>query len=246
MQEEVRQDAIRVMVGLADVCELVARAFRFPDQDLAQALADGAFFADAESCLRDAGALEADIAHACAGLRPIMGTDPDGLLARMRRGSTELFYNPGPTRPVWLYEAAFFHVAEGKAKAPILFRAPITVNVERMMTAAGVRMPDDRKEPCDSVPDELTFLSYAYGKAAEACFGGDDAAMGLWLDRARTFTSAHPGRWLPAFMEAVEKEALARPQAADYVALAQVGALAVALVVQDAAQRGVVCEGSGD
>lgn len=60
------------------------------------------------------------------------------------------------------------HAASGHKKAPSLFRSPVTLDVEKLMAASGVQIKDARKEPADSIRDELSYLSFAYGSAARA------------------------------------------------------------------------------
>lgn len=225
---------IRPLVGLADTCELVSRLFRFPSHEVANAFASGAIRADAVSCLTDAG-VDPDEAHeAAAPLRRLEGMNPADLYEALRHDASLLFWQPDPDRRVWLYESAFMHAASGSEAAPILFRSPTTIDVERMMAEAGVRMRDARREPCDSVSDELSFLSYAYGTAAQALWEGDEEGAAAWCDTARAFTKAHPARWLPAFMAAVAEAAQQGQETDVYRACAAIGSAALTPLLDDA------------
>ena len=259
-----RQISMQQAIALADLCELLSVAFRFPTAELACALADGGFADDARNCLVEAGFGTDEAERACALLDGFAGADARDLFAELRKGYSLLFLAPGADVPVWPYEAAFRHVAEHKQGAPMLFRAPITLNVEHMMAEAGVRPTDARKEPADSVADEFAFLSYLYGKAAEAQFGAgeshideggsDDAWQGddepafrtdgagealaedalVWLFRARSFFTCHPACWLGDFMAQVTEAAAHVPYSQGYAALAALGQAALRLLAEDA------------
>lgn len=222
MDEELRR-----AIGLADVCELMAAAWAFPTAELAAALADGAFEGDASAAMEDAGATDSEAAQAVSALRGFLGIGGDGdtaegagavengagaegsdeLFSVLRKGYSLLFLAPGSEVPVFPYESAFRHRALGAAGAPALFRSPVTLDVERQMRAAGVTPADARTEPADSVWNEFAFLSYGWGKVAEALDIGDVEAGRKWRDVATRFWRDHGALWLPAFMEKTIEEA---------------------------------------
>ena len=79
------------------------------------------------------------------------------LLALLKREYSLLYMAPGPDVSVWPYEAPFRFVAEGREGVPTLFRAPVTLDVERHMREAGVLPKDARREPSDSVGTSSRF-----------------------------------------------------------------------------------------
>lgn len=238
-------EQLQTVVGLADLCELMSALWVYPSESLAKGLVDGAVAADALSCLKDAGASKALAEAAAAALEPLGCREWQELLDCLRKGSSILFFTPGDETPVWPYEAAFRFVADGREGMPTLFRAPATVDVEAQMRSAGVLPQDARKEPADSVWNEFEFLSYLFGKQAEAlqateegaCEAEDECAANdasVWQERAARFWNDHAAKWLPAFMERVSGEALsgAHSYGVEYAALAQVGAAACEVICE--------------
>lgn len=100
------------------------------------------------------------------------------------------------------------HAASGHKKAPSLFRSPVTLDVEKLMAASGVQIKDARKEPADSIRDVLSYLSFAYGSAAQSLYDGDDKGEARWLSAAESFKTAHFDVWAKAFMEKTIEETL--------------------------------------
>lgn len=125
------------------------------------------------------------------------------------------------------------HAASGHKKAPSLFRSPVTLDVEKLMAASGVQIKDARKEPADSIRDELSYLSFAYGSAAQSLYDGDDKGESRWLSAAESFKTAHFDVWAKAFMEKTIEEALsgAHSFGMEYAALAKVGLAAIECLV---------------
>ena len=102
---------------------------------------------------------------------------------------------------------------------PALFRTPVTLDVERLMREAGVVAKNARKEPCDSVFEEVEFLSYLYAKLADALNCDDAEAVAAWTERIQTFEREHAQAWLPAFMQRTQELAAEKPYCA-FAALA--------------------------
>ena len=219
------EDEVRCAVGLADSCELLSAAFAFPDEALAAALVDGSFRDDALACLSDAGAPEAARDRADRCLEGFTGVDAAHFEGVLRKGHTILYLTPGNDVPVWPYEAAFRYTAENHQGAPSLFRSARTLDVERHMREAGVLPKNARKEPSDSVWNELSFLAYLYGSAAAAVQEGrvDDAET--WRERAARFWDEHASCWLPIFMDKTREEAPRQTFGGEYAALATLGEL---------------------
>ena len=232
---------LRRVVGLADLCELLAATFAFPaNGDLANALTSGAYLADAAGCLADAGCPVAQAQNECRELEAFVGRDAAGLAQDLRRGHSLLFLSPGSQGPVWPYEGAFRFAATGTAEAPSLFRSPVTLQVEKATGEAGLLPATARTEPVDSVWGELGFLSQLYGRAAQAAAQALALAQGSagnkavsWAGRAAAFTREHVASWMPDFMEHTRCRAEAGdlPYGAEYAALARFGATAVQVLI---------------
>lgn len=217
----------RRLAGAADVCELLSVAFRFPEEDaLAAALSDGRFAADAQGALSDAGATAEVLTTSDKLLASFRSLNAEELQSDLRRGYSLLFLAPGAKVPVWPYEAPFRYRAKGRPGAPSLFRSPVTLEVAASMDEVGFKSID-ATEPPDSVADELAFLSALLTTAAAALQAGDETAARSWLGKARRFWDDHPGQWLSAFMEQVQREAPLRKGASHYNLLARWGALAL-------------------
>lgn len=215
---------LKRFIGRADCCELAACAFAFPDERLAEALCDGSFSSDARECLADTGVARDAIEAVERGLGIFRGNDPEGLFAMLKREYSLLFLVPGANARVWPYESAFRHAAERKGGAPVLFRSPVALNVEATMLDCGIRAENDRREPCDALWNEFSFLSYLYGAAAQAAFEGSAIRVEEHLAKARAFQVAHIDVWLADCMAAIVKESSSLVQGGCYAALAQFGA----------------------
>lgn len=219
----------RMLMGLADTCELVAASFAYPaDGRLAAGLADGSYAIDARDCLADAGLNAETIERGLAGVDKLAGRDTAELADALKKGHSLLFLAPGSQVPVWPYEAAFRFVASGRSGAPSLFRSPIELDVERHMREAGVMPQNSRTEPPDSIWNELSFMAYLFVQALSALQAGDVTASGAWVSRAQGFEREHLAAWVPAFMEKTAQETASDRHSfgAEYAVLAQVGTLA--------------------
>ena len=216
------------LVGLADICELMAATWAFPaDGALAGALVDGSYRADLHGCLVDAGMEDALSKMACDALDVFAGREANELAGALKRGHSILFMAPGAKVPVWPYEAAFRFVAAGRSGAPSLFRSPIELDVERAMREAGVLPEHARTEPPDSLWGEFGFMAYLLAQSAGHRASKDEAGLDTCLERAQAFARDHMATWVPAFMEKAAQEALNRETdlGREYAALANVGAI---------------------
>lgn len=223
---------LRRAVGLADLCELLAATFAFPDNGrLAVALASGDYLSDALGCLADAGFTGSAARDMCRELKVFIGRGEAELAQNLRRGHSLLFLSPAHGGPIWPYEGAFRFASTGTSETPSLFRSPVTLQVERDMSEAGLLPTTARTEPIDSVWGELGFLSRLYGhQAQELARGRDDPGEGAaWARRAASFTREHTALWLPDFMEHVRCRAESGdlPHGTEYAALARFGGAAV-------------------
>ena len=242
MEDEV---CLRRAIGLADICELMAASFRFPDEALAEALAGGSYAEDALSCMIDAGVGEEGRKKALAMLCFFRREDADSLLSSLRKGHSLLFLSPGVRVPVWPYESAFRHIAQGLEGVPTLFRSRLTVDVERHMREAGVVPQDSRKEPCDSVWDEFSFLSYLYGSKAAMLSAGSCGEACAWQERIAGFWNDHASQWLPAFMEKAKTEAKLHACGKEYGVLAALGLVVLSAVEADVLDAGSIGGAAG-
>lgn len=196
-----REERFAEAVGRADMCELLGAAFAFPERRVAEALADRRLSADFASCCSDCGIDRAVVASVEGGLRAYAGRDADGLLGEVRREYSLLFLGPGATAPVLPYESAYLHAQRGRKGAPPLFRSASTLDVGRQMREAGMAPRDARREPCDSVFREFSFLSYLYGNLAATAWEENAEGEELISDRIERFLEGHALRWMPSFME---------------------------------------------
>lgn len=235
----VDEKTLKETIGLADACELLARAAAFPNETLADALSDGRLVADARSCLEDYGVGPEEVCAACDPWEKLAGKDRGAILSEVRRASSLLFVRQGDGVAVWPYESAFLHVEAGRDGEPTLFRSAVTLDVEKAMREAGGLPPDALTEPCDSVWDEFMFLSYLFGSEAEALDADDAEAAEQFRGRARAFVGDHASRWLPGFFDAVARElpGVADPESAP--ALFYRGLCSYGACVMDAVARRV-------
>lgn len=214
-------DNLRRAIGLADCCELIAATWRFPDEQLCAALRGGSYTADAQSCLEDTG-VDTGVLHQVAdSLVHFEKRAVGDLLALLKREYSLLYMAPGPDVSVWPYEAPFRFVAEGREGVPTLFRAPVTLDVERHMREAGVLPKDARREPSDSVWNEFSFLAYAYGNVASAIEGGQAEDTQRWRGVVAAFCGQHALRWLPDFAARTDAEIARKELGCEYAALAE-------------------------
>jgi TorA maturation chaperone TorD len=191
---------LHYLVGMADLCELLASAFSFPSPELSDAFSDGNFLADWSASWTDATHVEFNYeSKSFPGFKDVK-------CDALRKEYSRLYLLPGNQVPVWPYENCFVFRAKGRQGTPSLFRSPTLIDVESRMRDAGVLPADVRTEPADTMFKEFAFLSYLYGKAAEAHDtalrqGGNASDVEAWHQRAIDFAQAHALAWLPGFMD---------------------------------------------
>ncbi len=168
-------------------------------------------------------------------LRKICKDNVEDLFHRLRRDHTVLYLLPGGEAAVWPYEAAFRHGSLGHDGLPVLFRSPCQLDVERHMREAGVMPADARREPSDSVWNELSFLSYLYGSLAAALHEDRDDDAALWRARIAAFWNEHASRWLPDFMKQTQEAVARLSRGAEYGVFAALGQVALAAIAEDVA-----------
>lgn len=196
------EDRLHVMIGKADLFELLSSAFAFPTEYLAQALANGAFITDWVACWRDI------VGDGYPGYRPgeNLPAFENITFGVLKREYSLLYLFPGQAVRVWPYEGCFLYRESGREGVPGLFRTPVCLDVEKQMRDAGVAARESRKIPADSIDRELGFLSYLWGKAAEAAINASDGSgvgesSESWVEKANVFTRTHVLNWMTEFME---------------------------------------------
>ena len=133
---------MRKVVGLADGCELMSALTRFPDNDVAAAVASGSVHDDAVGCAKDVAAARddgraGDIEALCEGFVCAADEDAEALGAALRRAWSLLYARQGSGVAIFPYESAFVHVREGLPGAPALFRTALTLRVEKPCVRAA-------------------------------------------------------------------------------------------------------------
>ena len=91
---------MRKVVGLADGCELMSALTRFPDNDVAAAVASGSVHDDAVGCAKDVAAARddgraGDIEALCEGFVCAADEDAEALGAALRRAWSLLYARQG-------------------------------------------------------------------------------------------------------------------------------------------------------
>lgn len=225
---------LKKAIGKADLCELMSVMFAFPqEKNLATGLCEGTILSDIEGCIQDIAPAGAETDLALQELESFVGQDIDTMYEDLRLGSSALFFKPGGFTPVWPFEGPFLFAAKSD-KYPSLFRSPVTLDVQKMMKASGVSMADELKEPCDSIWDEFSYLSYLYGKQAECLFAEDTEGAKTWVDFADAFIEKHFGKWALDFMSKTINDATGGELACgtEYAALARVGYVCVNIICE--------------
>jgi DMSO reductase family type II enzyme chaperone len=125
----------------------------------------------------------------------------------LRTEYTHLFIGPGhlPCPP---YESVYRVDVPAQERGLVMGRA--TVDVVQRYQQAGLNIASSHKDLPDHVGTELEFMYYLCQKEAEAWEKGNAGQAQEWLEMQQGFLKEHLGKWIPAFCEAVEKEANVR------------------------------------
>lgn len=193
------ESELKRAVGAADMLELLARAFSYPDTALARALCDGSFVSDARSCAEDMDIVETT-AEAIGKLSCVQGADAVELQETMRRGFSILYLAPGDHVPVYPYEGPFRFVADQRPGSPLLFRNRSAEDIMRLMKEEGLEPDPNRHEPADSIWFELAFFSHLYALLAQALDRDDESAIEERRDALGRYVEEHGRPWMEAFM----------------------------------------------
>ncbi|MBP3657333.1 MAG: molecular chaperone TorD family protein [Clostridia bacterium] len=203
---------IETMISLADACQLLAIALRYPTQELAQGIADGSYAADLAACLQELGLCEA----AAAAQAALADAKAENLLSAMRTEYTGLFLVPKREK-VFIHESRFLYPEDENPKDYVMFVSPCALHAEQCYKDAGVRVRKDLHEPPDHAATEMEFMSHLYRCAAQATAEGRDER--IWLLRAKAFTKAHIAKWMADFCTQTEE----KTQLPAYAAIAAAG-----------------------
>lgn len=218
---------LRRIAGLADCCELMGAVLAFPNKELEAALRDGRLLSDACGCIADAGGDVEGCEDILAGFVEKPGEDgrPSGedLFESLRISYSYLFVRQGGGVAIFPYESAYRHVAMKMDGVPVLFRAALTVDVEKRMREFGLAPRESSVEPCDSAWSEFSFLSFLFGRLASAVCSDERADEELVLQKIKGFWEEHVSAWMPSFLKDVEKYSQANNLCPAYVAFARLG-----------------------
>ena len=186
--------------------ELAALSFRYPDAELAEAVASGEW---AEAAEEVAAALGLALPEGFAeDARAARGGDAGVLLRGLRPEATRLFVG-APEPAVSPYEGVWAARADGVQA--LLFVNPRSMEVERFVRSCGLGRPEGTNEPLDHASAECELLSHLALRAAGAeppegapadaglSGGSAEAAYGSFLED-------HARAWMPAFAEAAAAE----------------------------------------
>ena len=191
----------------ATAWELAAFAFRYPGDELVEAVSSGEWGEAAEEVMAALGVeppegFAAD-AHASAG------EDPATLLHQLRAEATRLFVG-APEPAVSPYEGVW-RAADDGVQA-LLFVNPHSMAVERFCKSCGLGRPQGTNEPLDHAATELELMQHLCMRAAgmvepsEGAPADEDLPGGSPAAAYEQFLSEHALTWLPRFAEAVARE----------------------------------------
>lgn len=212
-------------VAAADMLELLARCFSFPEEETVYALASGAVAEDAQTCGSILEIADSDFEEALIKISSFR--DADALYCDMRKGFSSLYLVPGACVPVFPYEGPFRALLDGQSEIPSLFVNGVAKDVVRTMRHYGLEPDASRHEPADSIWFELAFCSYLCGLLAQSIEEGDEQVIAERRAALTAFSCRHVETWMVAFMESTREKARDYPYAYAYADLAQLGSAAL-------------------
>lgn len=193
--------ADKEMLSRASLYELLAMAFRYPDEALAGAVASGEF-ADACAEVCAANGIEEDSSLEIAGaLRQYVGKESCEILHDLRREHTRLFIGKGKTL-VTPYAGVWKSIKEGKQ--PLYMVGEESMDIERFMRRCGMGQPEGTNEPLDHISSLLEFLYYLCAVRVRAVAPPEYADV--HDDDYEVFFSKHFDAFRHAFSEAVVRQ----------------------------------------
>lgn len=177
------------MLARADLVRFLAASFYQPGPEFSE---EGLF----ESMHACAALIDTDLARDCAALGAAFAAEPEEALLI---DYTRLFLGPVealalPYASVWLTREKTLYQDE-------------TAAVLAMYEAAGFEVDEGFRDLPDHVAAELEFLYRLLHRAYVAAAGQDAAAQDEARAQAREFVQQHLGRWLPGFLDAIERNA---------------------------------------
>lgn len=189
--------------ALATAWELAAFSFRYPTEELFQAVASGEW---ADAAREVATALGFELPKA-------FGADcAEGIqdLKTLRVEATRLFVG-SPQPLVSPYEGVWRAQEEGVQA--LLFVNPHSMAVERFMKSCGLIKPEGTNEPLDHIATECELLEYLALCARKAVMDGESALSanvdlpgGSPQAAYEAFLAEHMRVWAPGFAAAVSAE----------------------------------------
>lgn len=189
--------------ALAAAWELVAFSFRYPTEELAEAVASGEWV---DAAREVAEALELELPDGFG----TNGAASEQNLKALRVEATRLFIG-SPQPLVSPYEGVWRAQEEGVQA--LLFVNPHSMAVERFMKSCGLTRPEGTNEPLDHLATECELLEHlalrSLGLAMdeESPLPADaDLPGGSPQAAYEAFLVEHVGTWAPGFAAAVSTE----------------------------------------
>ena len=184
---------------IAAAWELAAFSFRYPGEELADAVESGEW---AEAARESADALDLVLPE---------GFGADASADGLRPEATRLFV--GAPEPVCSPYEGVWRASDDGVQA-LLFVNPHSMAVERFMRGCGLGRPEGTNEPLDHVATECELLEHLALRAAaaeppEAAPAGADLPGGSPEASYESFLQEHARTWMPRFAQAVAAESRA-------------------------------------
>lgn len=201
--------------------ELLAFSFRYPGDELAEAVSSGEW-ADAATEITEKGLTGTPFSPVDASVEPVRPpaggeerleleepATPEALLHSLRAEATRLFVG-APEAVASPYEGVWRAAEEGVQA--LLFVNPHSMDVERFMRACGLGQPAGTNEPLDHVATECELLQYLASLEADIVAPPEgtpapaDLPGGSPAAAYEAFLAEHARIWMPRFAEAVAAE----------------------------------------
>ena len=197
--------------AISDFFQLLATCLRYPDEDLINALLEGAVAHDATLILFEMGVDEKICEQVASSFsKAVARIDVSEPLRSVKLDYTRLFTHPKQPLLTY-YETTFRHkmkmgfpdVTEG---IPSLFVSPAATDATAHYLRLGLKKEDTKSnEPSDYVVTELEFLAHAYlflGMALEKDNASE--AEKVWKE-IESFCALHVFNWMPTFFLKLEE-----------------------------------------
>lgn len=169
----------------------LARAFNYPDEDLAGALTDGRFAGEIVGLLPD------EAGRIVKPLEIYRGVDRRALLLDLERDYTWMFFASKP-RIAYLFESVY---NEGKLYQESTFQ------IARLYHEAGLKVDEAFKLPPDHIAVEFEFMAYLAFSEGEAVSGGNGENGEYARDLRNKVLSEHLGPFALAMGERIRGQA---------------------------------------